>query len=141
MACAAAGCSSSTGKKATYSGKVFVGSEAMDGGTLVFVPVNAADGGGKATQVSLEGEYSITFQNAGKMKVYVALPVQPPKLPPGVSIGPKTNTPAPENAPTSLPPPRQLKVVVPPKYLNANTTDKIVDVEFGKHDLDIEFQK
>jgi hypothetical protein len=139
LACAATGCSSSS-TNAKLTGKVFIGTEPLDGGRLIFIPVNEADGGGGNGSVDEDGKYSATITKPGKMKVYVSLPTQA-KVPAGVKYGPPKDTVVPEGLTSSLPPPRKSKVVVPVKYTAAKTTDYIVEIEPGTHELNIEFKK
>jgi hypothetical protein len=140
LAFTAAGCSSS-GNKAKLTGKVFIGSEPLDGGTVVFLPVAEIDGGGGNGPVDDDGNYTATVTKPGKMKVYISLPTQPPKIPAGRSIGPPKDTKVPENVTTTLPKPKKSNVTVPLKYTDPNTTDYIITIEPGSHDLNLEFKK
>jgi hypothetical protein len=137
-----AGCSSST-PKAKLTGKVTVGTEALDGGTLVFVPVDSSsESGNGQAQIDDEGKYSATIANPGKMKVYVVPPTPPPLIPRGKSITPPKDSKVPDNVSVGgAAPPRRANSLIPKKNTDPRTTDFRIELEPGTHEVNIEFKK
>jgi hypothetical protein len=138
------GCSSSGKVKVT--GKVTINNQPLTKGTIVFVPTEEdAPGGG--TAVIIDGEYSLTSTAPGSMKVYLVPPTVrggPPARggnPPSGTHGVPKDPDIPKDAASGKGPPTDLKLPkIPPKYLNANTSDYIVELKKGQQEINIDFK-
>ncbi len=144
LACIAAGCGGKT--KTKVFGKVTVGTQTLDGGTLVFMPEDEGPGGGTA-QIDQDGNYTLTLTKQGTMKVYVypPTPSDPASTlrggPPKDRAGPPKDVGAPPGAASGRTGVAKKSTVnIPKKYTDPKLTDLVVEIKSGEQELPIHFK-